>query len=230
MIDALAGAAAAPAAARAAGATPNDKIDQQQFLLLFIEQLKNQDPLAPLEPDQLTAQLAQFSSLEQLTGINTRLDALASSSAQQLGTTLLGLLGREVVHEGDRIRLATGVAPEVAYSLPQEVTALAATIRDAGGSAVRTVQLGAQGAGEGTFAFDGRSASGATLPDGDYRIELTATVAGSDQPLVVPLRMRALVDGVDFTQDPPVLTAGGRTITLEQVLRVQPAGDPDRDS
>ncbi len=91
MIDALAGAAAAPAAARAAGVTPNDKIDQQQFLLLFIEQLKNQDPLAPLEPDQLTAQLAQFSSLEQLTGIRDR-----TKGTRRLNRMLAGWNFREL--------------------------------------------------------------------------------------------------------------------------------------
>src|SRR5262245_6854574 len=97
MTDALA--ALRPPAADAvqkAGLSANQQISQQQFLTLFIEQLKNQDPLSPLQPDQLTAQLAQFSSLEQLTGINTRLDALAGTAKQTTSSTLLALLGKQV--------------------------------------------------------------------------------------------------------------------------------------
>lgn len=229
MIDPV-GSSGSTAATVAAGTKSNESIDQRQFLLLFIEQLKHQDPLSPLEPDQLTAQLAQFSSLEQLTGINTRLDALTGTTEQQVGTTLLGLLGREVVYRGDRFAIEGGQAPEVAYTLSESVTALTATVTDADGRVVRTVDLGRQDAGAHTFAFDGKASSGAALPDGEYRVALSATVDGGEQALDVPVDMRAVVDGVDFTQDPPVLTAGGRSIPLDQILRVQPAGDDDQDS
>lgn len=227
MSDALAavGGGAAPVPTRAA--PRNDRIDQQQFLMLFIEQLKNQDPLSPLEPDQLTAQLAQFSSLEQLTGINTRLDQLTAHTTRNLGTTLLGLLGREVVYRSDGIRLAHGEATAVTFELPEEVRTLVATIRDAAGRTVRTVQLGARPPGEHRFDFDGRAAGGGRLPDGEYRVELTATVAGSEHPLVVPTRAAAVIDGIDLTQDPPALLAGGHSIPLDRLLRVRPSGgDP----
>jgi len=227
MIDALAGAAAETPALSSRRPGANDRIDQQQFLMLFIEQLKNQDPLAPLEPDQLTAQLAQFSSLEQLTGINTRLDTLAASTRQHLGTTLLGLLGREVLWRGDRVRLDQGQASPLAYRLPEAVQTLTVTIRDAAGRAVRSVSLGAQDAGEHVFVFDGRAADGGRLPDGEYHAELAATVAGSDQPLVVPTAVPAVVDGVDFTEDPPALLARGQKIPLEAVLLVRPPAEDE---
>ena len=70
--------------------------NDESYERIFIEQLKNQDPLSPLQPDQLTAQLAQFSSLEQLTGINTRLDTLTGATKQTTSSALLGLLGKQV--------------------------------------------------------------------------------------------------------------------------------------
>lgn len=206
-----------------AGTTQNQGIDQHQFLLLFIEQLKNQDPLAPLEPNELTAQLAQFSSLEQLTGVNTRLDGLSA----RVGSSLLNLLDREVRFQGDRVPLEDGVAGKVSYTLDQAVDALTVTIRDANGREVRSIDLGAQPAGAQDFVWDGKGADGNVLPDGTYRIELVARAQGSDDELAVPVTMLAQVEGVDFTADPPTLRVNGQDVPLEAILEVRPSQHQD---
>src|SRR5207237_10796020 len=88
------------ATATPGGLPKSQTVGQQQFLQLFIAQLQHQDPLSPLEPDQLTAQLAQFSQLEQLTGVNDRLDKLAGQSKDTGGAALLNLLGKRVSFDG----------------------------------------------------------------------------------------------------------------------------------
>src|SRR5204863_8644147 len=101
------------ATATPGGVPKNQAVDQKQFLQLFIAQLQHQDPLSPLEPNELTAQLAQFSSLEQLTGINTRLDTLASVSKQANSAAVLALLGREVNFDGSQVPVPKGQASAV---------------------------------------------------------------------------------------------------------------------
>jgi len=147
------------AAAKPAGSPPSQTINQQDFLQLFIAQLQHQDPLSPMEPDQLTAQLAQFSSLEQLTTINSHLDQLASASKQATGSALLGLLGKQISFDGGQLVMRGGQAPAVSYALDQPAQKVTATVRSADGSVVRVVELGAQGAGPSTPAPRSRSSA-----------------------------------------------------------------------
>jgi flagellar basal-body rod modification protein FlgD len=215
-------AAAAASAFEAVRPLPaNQQIDKQEFLTLFLEQLKNQDPLSPLAPDELTAQLAQFSSLEQLTGINTRLDALAGSAKQNTTAALLGMMGKEVTFDGSRIGVKSGQAPEVRYALEGRAEKVTATVRAAAGQVVRTVDLGAQGAGEHVFRFDGRSGAGALVADGTYRIEITTAATGAEAPTPLSLLATAPVDGVDLGGDTPALLVGGRRLALDEVREVR---------
>ena len=163
------------ATATPGGLPKNQAVDQKQFLQLFIAQLQHQDPLSPLEPDQLTAQLAQFSQLEQLTGVNERLDKLAGQSKDSGGAALLNLLGKRVSFDGSTLVVQGGKTPTVRYTVPESADKVTATVRSSDGTAVRVVDLGAQGTGQHTFAFDGKGALGTLLPDGSYRLEIAAS-------------------------------------------------------
>ncbi len=209
------------------GESDNQNIDKSQFLLLFVEQLKNQDPLSPMSPDDLTAQLAQFSSLEQLTGINERLDELNGGTKHQLSTTLLGMLGRTVRVEGNRLTLADGDATAIGYELPEAADAVTITVRDSAGAVVRTIDAGAQSAGAQTFEFDGKSKYGVDLPDGTYTVSVAATPVGGDEDVFPTLTMEGVVDGVDLSADPPTLTVGGVPVTLDDVREVRTIDDDD---
>jgi len=202
------------------GLPKSQTVNQQQFLQLFVAQLQHQDPLSPLEPDQLTAQLAQFSQLEQLTGVNDRLDKLAGASKDSGGAALLNLLGKRVSFDGSTLVVHGGKAPAVHYTVPEAADKVTATVRASDGTAVRVVELGAQGAGEHTFTFDGRGALGTALPDGSYRLEIAASKEGATTPTTLSLLTEATVDGVDLSADPPALLVGGNTISFDQVRQV----------
>jgi flagellar basal-body rod modification protein FlgD len=218
--SALAG-QATPPLPRQAG-TPS--VSQSEFLTLFVTQLQHQDPLSPLEPDQLTAQLAQFASLEQLTGVNTRLDQLSVLSQQGL----LSLIGRDVAFGGGGIAVEGGEASTVAYEVPAAAAKVVATVRGADGAVVRVVDLGAKDVGRHEFVFDGRDAEDTTVPDGRYRVEIAA-IGDDDTPVPLAMTIRDTVDGVDFSVEPPVLLVGGLRIPLDEVHEVRvderPAGD-----
>jgi len=213
----------------AATATPgglpkNQTVDQKQFLQLFIAQLQHQDPLSPLEPDQLTAQLAQFSQLEQLTGVNDRLDKLANQSKDSGGAALLNLLGKKVSFDGSTLVVQGGKSAAVRYTVPEAADKVTATVRAADGTPVRVVELGAQGAGQHTFAFDGKGDLGTILPDGSYHLEIAASKSGAITPTSLSLLTEATVDGVDLSSDPAALLVGGNTISFDQVRQVHEPG------
>ena len=199
-------------------------VNQQEFLTLFVAQLQNQDPLSPLQPDQLTAQLAQFSSLEQLTGINSRLDTLTGATTQATTASLLGLIGKEVRHDGSDIAVKEGQAGAATYTLTDAADQVTATVKGADGSVVRTIELGAQIAGEQTFQFDGRDAAGGVVPDGTYHVEISARAKGASEATAVSLVTWGVVDGVDLAGDPPALLVNGGRVTLDQVQQIRDAG------
>jgi flagellar basal-body rod modification protein FlgD len=202
--------------------TSNESISQNEFLRLFVAQLQHQDPLSPMEPNELTAQLAQFSSLEQLTGINQRLDSMASASQKSTDTSVLGLIGRTVTFDGAQLGLADGKSPPVEYTLDADAD-VTATVRDAKGEVVRQIEIGKQGIGPQRFEFDGKNGRGTELPDGVYSLEITALAPGAEAPKKLELTTKATVDGVDLTAAPPVLLAGGVRLTLDQVRQVNAA-------
>jgi len=205
-----------------ATAKKNAGISQGEFLTLFITQLQHQDPLSPLEADQMTAQLAQFASLEQLTGINTRLDQLSVLSQQGL----LSMIGREVAFGGGSIAVQDSEASAVNYELEENAARISATVRNEAGEVVRVVELGSQEVGRHTFQFDGKDAAGKVVPDGQYRVEITAAATGDGAPKQLDLSIRDTVDGIDFSVDPPVLLVGGLRVPLDQVHEVRVDSQP----
>jgi flagellar basal-body rod modification protein FlgD len=206
--------------------TASETISQDEFLKLFVAQLQHQDPLSPLEPNELTAQLAQFSSLEQLTGVNARLDTLAEVSQKSTDTSVLGLIGREVTFDGSRLGLEDGKSTPVDYTLTAAADVVA-TVRNDEGDLVRTIELGRQAAGPQRFEFDGKNAHGIELPDGSYTVEIKALVPGAETPKKLALTTRTAIDGVDLTTEPPILVAGGVRLTLDQVQQVNAIATDD---
>ncbi len=205
------------ATATPGGLAPNQTVNQTQFLQLFVAQLQNQDPLSPLEPDQLTAELAQFSQLEQLTGVNDRLDKLATSTKEATSSTLLNLLGKKIAFDGGKLDVKDGKAPDVTYTVTTAANEVTATVRGADGTVVRVVDLGAQGTGQQTFSFDGKDAAGRTLAYGSYTLEIDATLPGQNAPSPLSLVTQATVDGVDLGSDPPAVLVGDQRVPIDQV-------------
>jgi flagellar basal-body rod modification protein FlgD len=215
----------------AAGSLPaNQVVNKQEFLLLFIEQLKNQDPLAPMEPDQLTAQLAQFSTVEQLTAVNDKLTGLTDTTQKQITSAMLTMLGKDVEFEGDQIELTDGKATAIHYRIGQGVEAMIATIRNAQGNIVDVVDIGAQKAGSYDFVWDGKGKNGAVMPNGAYTVDIAAQIKKGDEPLGVITLSRGRVDGVDLSGNPPTLTVNGQAIPYDAVTRVREAAADDDEA
>lgn len=188
----------------------------QSFLQLLTTQLQNQNPLDPLDTNQFTQQLVQFAQVEQQLKSNTQLETLVSLQKTSQQTQALGFVGATVAVDGASATLANGSAAwNFTVSKPATATL---TVTNSSGQTVYsgsyTVQTGQQ-----AFTWDGHGTNGTLWPDGTYKLSVTATDA-SGQTVGVNTEVEGVVEGVDLTQTPPVLTIGGQDFTLDKIKRV----------
>jgi flagellar basal-body rod modification protein FlgD len=189
----------------------------QTFLTLLTTQLKNQNPLDPLDTNQFTQQLVQFAQVEQQIGMNSSLGTLIALQQANQASAALGFLGTTVSVNGDTARLADGRA---SWSFTTNAPASATvTIRSATG---QTAYAGtfAVAAGAQEFAWDGRGNDGTRWPDGSYTIGITAKDA-TGQAVAISTEVAGVVDGVDVTQQPMQLSIGNQKFTIDKIKQVR---------
>jgi flagellar basal-body rod modification protein FlgD len=182
------------------------------FLQLLTTQLKNQNPLDPLDTNQFTQQLVQFSQVEQQMNMNSQLTTLIALQKSTQATSALGFIGSTVVVGGTTAALANGQAAW-SFSSPKTVTITDATGQTAY-SGPYPVNAGAQ-----SFTWDGRGTNGALWANGNYTLAITAKDA-SGQNVAISTDVTGTVDGVDVTQSPPTLSIGGQSFGLDQIKQV----------
>ncbi len=186
------------------------------FLQLLTTQLKNQNPLDPLDTNQFTQQLVQFAQVEQQMKSNDQLTTLVSLEKSAQSTTALAYVGATVVVDGSTAQLANGSATwSLNVSKPSTATV---TIKDATGqtaySGTFSVNPGSQ-----KFSWDGRGNDGKLWPDGSYTMTATG-VDANGQSTGISTEVQATVDSVDLTQNPPLLSINGQNYTMDKIKRI----------
>ena len=190
------------------------------FLQLLTTQLQNQNPLDPLDTNQFTEQLVQFAQVEQQLKSNDQLATLVSLQQTAQQTQALGFVGQTVAVDGSTAQLSKGQA-SWSFNVPKPASATV-TISDSSGQTVYSGSYTVQ-AGQQAFNWDGHGNNGVQWPDGAYKMTVTATDS-SGQPVAISTEVEGVVDSVDMTQNPPVLSIGGQNFTLNQVKRVTRSG------
>jgi flagellar basal-body rod modification protein FlgD len=203
-------------------ATPQPKeLDENAFLKLLTAQLANQNPLSPVDNQAFVAQLAQFSSVEQLHALSSRLDTLLLATASQNQMTTASLVGKDVTYRATGIDLDGKSAPALQARLEGQGT-VTALVTDESGRTVRTLSLGSHAAGTFDLGWDGKGDAGQQLPPGHYTLELSAR--GADGAAVpVEARARGRVSGVSFDGDAAELLVGGNHVKLPDVVEITQA-------
>jgi flagellar basal-body rod modification protein FlgD len=188
----------------------------QTFLTLLTTQLQNQNPLDPLDTNQFTQQLVQFAQVEQQLKQNDQLAALIAIQKTTQATQALNFVGSKVVVDGTTSALQRGTASWT-LTAPKDVSATVNVINKTG----QTVYSGNYNlnAGKHEFVWDGKGNDGVQWPDGDYKIQVIAKDAGG-QPTVVESDSQGIVDSVDLTANPPLLSIGTQTFTVDQIKRI----------
>lgn len=213
-IDGISGAGAA-SSLNGSRNTIADNFDT--FLTLLTTQLKNQNPLDPLDTNQFTSQMVQFTSVEQQLKTNEFLEALVLSNLSQTYTDAVGFVGKQVSATGSTTQLANGSATWN-YTINQPSDDVTFTVTDQNGNVVHTAQASVD-AGAGQVAWDGFDATGAKMPDGTYTITIDARTEGGAY-IPVSTQMQGVVSAVDLSGDEPVLIVNGNRVNLSSVESV----------
>lgn len=150
---------------------------QDRFMTLLVTQMRNQDPLNPLDNAQVTSQLAQLSTVTGIDKLNVTLQSLQTSYHASQSMQAANMIGRGVFVPGSSVELADGKAL-LGVELEEAADNVTVTVRDASGREVHAMNLGAQKAGTLPLSWDGAGAGGAQAPDGSYTFEVAATRAG----------------------------------------------------
>lgn len=214
----------APTASNPAGAQDKsslssltDKFDN--FLLLLTKQLQYQDPLSPLDTNEFTSQLVQFTDVEQAINTNNKLDQLLGLQANNQAMGALAFLGNRIEADSPQILLKDG-ASAIHYELSQDAAKAVITILDASGKPVRIADASGD-AGQNSFTWDGQDNNGVDLPDGTYSVQVTAVDKNGKTTEVANTIITGKVSGVELANGEIILSVGDIQVPASQVRSVQ---------
>lgn len=205
----------------------DDAIGKEAFLTMMVAQLKNQDPLSPLEGTDFTAQLAQFSGLEQQITMNDYLEEILTSLNQSSeNSSVFDYIGKEIVSDGNPVTLEGGeVISGGAFEL-EEAATIHVTIYNESGQAVRYMSSGTEMIEEGAYnvEWDGRDDDGYKVLDGEYTYEVLALNSDGEYT-TVSTTVSGFVDGITNVYGKNYLIVDGRRIDPSSVASVILADD-----
>lgn len=193
-------------------------VTKDEFLRLFVTQLKNQNPLSPMDSTGFTSQLAQFSSLEQLTNLNASMSNLIQYQNSIQNVMAIDMIGKSVEVSGNQVNLSGSAA--INFALPGAAAKTTLSIYNSSGACVRKIELGQQSAGSVKYTWDGKNDAGATLPDGQYTFGVSAADA---KGVAVPATtlMFGTVTGITFEDSTTYLVLNtGQKIKFGDIRRI----------
>lgn len=200
--------------------TSNDNImGKDDFLNLLVAQLEAQDPLNPMDSTGFTAQLAQFSSLEQLQNINIALSDIGTSQSVLTSSQAVGFIGKTITAIGDSVEMASGMSQRFQFTLNEPAAELYVQVYDQAGNFIRQIEAGQLSAGEHEVAWNGLDYLGGQAPDGTYTYEVSA-VDEAGNTVTATTFASGTVTGVNYKDGVAYLQCGDREIPMGDVVHV----------
>jgi len=214
--------AANPVGTAAAKLTKEDNSPeaiQERFMALLVAQLKNQDPMAPMDNAQVTSQMAQLNPVTGISDMNKTMEKMAAGLAGNQTVQATGMLGRTVMMEGNSLTLKDAKA-NGALELKQAADKVTVNVKDRAGNVVQSLDMGAQSKGVLEFDWDGKNADGKTVADGRYSFEVIATAAG--QPAQTVALSKTVVQGLRNAgaDGAMLLTSDGSEVSMSSIKQI----------
>jgi flagellar basal-body rod modification protein FlgD len=211
---------AGTAAQDAAKTKSKDTLGKDEFLKLLTAQLQQQDPTQPMDNTEFVAQLAQFSSLEQMSNANDTLTKLLTGQTTSLQTGSADLVGKTAMLSGDEITLEEGdTSAKIGLNLDKAAAGATVDILAADGTTVRELEQGEMSAGANTITWDGKDSNGDAVSPGQYTARVV--VVGTDgQDVTFTQTSSARITGMTFKDSTPTYIAGGKTLQLSDISEV----------
>ena len=198
--------------------TPHGEMGRDAFMTLLVNQLSNQNPLEPMKDQEFVAQLATFSSLEQLESMNETMQASLLMNTSVNNTLATTLIGKKVLAEGNIVTLPESGDAEFRLELAAEADVVV-LVRDAEGTLVRRIELDGSPAGDQTLKWNGENDGGNRVDAGQYELEILATDSAG-LPVTHSLKVPARVSGVQFIDGVGYLMVGDKTLPMASVVEI----------
>ncbi len=194
-------------------------LNKDDFMKLFVTQLRYQDPLKPQDSSTMVAQMAQLTQVEQAYNTNKNLESLLGAANGTSSLAAVSFIGKTITAQGSTVNLTQGKATRLDFTLDHAAEQLQVAVKDSGGRTVRTMTAAATAAGEKFMPWDGLGDGGMTLPAGRYTFSVTGVNRDGSTFAGTPL-FKGIVDGVKLDQGKPVLSTGGVEVPLASVMMV----------
>ena len=202
----------------ASSAKSRTTLTQQDFMTLFLTQMQYQDPLQPLDNNQMATQMAQFNTVDALATMNNTLNQMMTNQASLNNLQASSLIGKKIEAKGNSLSIQQGVVSGGAYQLSQPGNATI-QISNSSGNLVRQIDAGYKDTSMQSIGWDGKNQQGITLPDGTYTFKVSATDQ-SGKAASVTTYLLGTVDGVSFQNGSAVYQVGGNNINFSDILAI----------
>lgn len=211
----------ANASATSATATSSVAATQNQFLQLLVTQMKNQDPLNPMDNAQVTSQMAQLSTVTGINNLNATLQALSNSLTSNTNQSMQasGMIGHGALVAGNNISLSSGGTAIGGFQLPQSVDTAQVSVYDSAGNLVNTINLGARPAGVVDWGWNGTDSNGAAVPAGNYTFAVSAA-QGGNSVAATPLQYGVINSVTQDAQGVTLAVGGLNGIAMSQIVQI----------
>ncbi|WP_295717490.1 flagellar hook assembly protein FlgD [uncultured Halovibrio sp.] len=201
------------------GGNKASDMGRNEFMDLMMAQMQNQNPLDPQKNEDFVAQLAQFSSLEEMQSLNTSVEDAMGQFRSTQALQASAMVGQQVQVEGNIANLGPEGEVKGAVEVPSATSNLRVNVYNPSGELVRQMDMGQQGSGTVDFSWDGENGDGDLMEPGDYRVQAEAQYDGETQELAT--RLNANVDSVNLENGGVTLNLAGRgSVPLDQVKQI----------
>lgn len=197
-------------------------LDKDAFLNLLVTQLKYQDPMDPMENTEFVAQLSQFSSLEQLYSVNTKLEENSLVTQSMHNSIVSSLIGKKLRAVSNSLNLDETGKAEFLYDLSEEAN-VTVSIYSEQGDLLRSIDLGSQSEGLHNDEWDGKNNLGMDMPAGKYYFKVVANDKDGNE-IDVTSMIEGIVTRLKFVDGTPVLVIGDAEIDITNVVEIN---EPD---
>ena len=205
-------------------ALPSKELDRDAFLNLLITQLQNQDPLNPTDSVEFTAQLAQFSSLEQLGNVNENLEQLQNFQASINNSQAVSLIGKEITAFGNSLSHVSGQSVGCDFKLDGDASVVVVSIYDHTGQFIKSIEAQNLSPGSHTVYWDGTDQNGSPMASGNYTFEVMAADANGDN-IQTATFFSGVVDKVIYENNTTYLISRDQKIALGDIIEVGAVDD-----
>lgn len=200
--------------------TGNSQLDKDAFFKLMLTQLKNQDPTNPLKNHEMAAQLAQFSTLEQMSNMNTTLTKIEGKNKDPENFQALNLIGKSVAGDSSKVVRSTfDSSHDFNFNLATDATEAKIKVLNDKNAVVREFKMNNLKSGANKISWNGMDEAGQKAAAGEYQFQIEAT-SSNGQKLPVKTEFQGVITGLSFSAEGPVLQVGQQSVKMRDVRQI----------